>query len=138
MTRLFFYGTLMSDGSRGHALRGLAVPVGPATITGDLYDVGCFPALVPGGGRVVGEVWEVLPGCEVEALDQTDGIEGFDQFAPARSLYIRRPVRARLADGSLTVVEVYEWNRSTRGMIRIADGDWRSYRNRDDLPMEVA
>lgn len=135
--RLFFYGTLMSGGSRGHVLDGLARPVGEATISGDLYDVGFFPALVPGGGRVVGEVWEILPGCRTQALARTDGIEGYREGDPY-SMYLRRPVNARLADGSEVVVETYEWNGSVAGLCRIAGGDWRSYSGDDVLPIGAA
>lgn len=125
--RLFFYGTLMADDVRGHALAGLAEPIAEATISGDLYDVGFFPALVPGVGRVVGEVWEVLPGCEAAALRRTDAIEGYVPEDPARSLYVRRPVNARLADGSEVVAETYEWNGRVDGLARIAGGSWRNH-----------
>lgn len=136
--RLFFYGTLMSGETRSHVLRGLARDPVPATISGDLYDVGHFPALVPGGGRVAGEVFEVLPGREEQAVGITDMIEGYDPARLRSSMYVRRPVTARLADGSEVVVETYEWNYGTDGMNRIAGGSWRSYRDGDRTPIEGA
>lgn len=168
--RLFFYGTLMSDGSRGHVLAGLARRVGEASIPGDLYDVGFFPAYVPHPAprgcrfhpqwdpqtgcrfcrierreqivaerrRVVGEVWEVLPGYEATALARTDAIEGYRPERPSTSLYLRRPVMARLADGEEVLVETYEWNGRVDDLARIAGGSWRSYRSGDVLPIEAA
>lgn len=133
--RLFFYGTLMSDGCRGHALAGLARPVGPGAIRGDLYDVhgGIFPAFVDGTGIVHGEVWEVFPGREVEALRVTDSIESYYEEEPARSMYLRE--RRELLDGSGSVL-VYRWNQGEWGLTgRVADGRWR---NGSDLPIEAA
>lgn len=94
MSRLFFYGTLMSDGHRGHVLKGLARPVGTATVRGDLYNVGSgyFPALVAGDGVVHGEVWEALPGKLDAALRITDQIEGYREDAPTWSMYLRERI----------------------------------------------
>jgi gamma-glutamylcyclotransferase (GGCT)/AIG2-like uncharacterized protein YtfP len=139
MTRLFFYGTLMADDVRGSVLDGLARRVDDATISGDLYDVhGGFPALVPGAGRVVGEVWEILPGYGPSALAITDRIEGYRPANPAHSMYVRRTVNALLPDGSEVLVETYEWNGSTARLRRIDGGSWRSYRNAPLLPIEAA
>jgi len=151
MTRLFFYGTLMASEERGHVLRGLAAPVGPATVSGDLHLVGggYFPALTSTDGdrRVEGEVWEVFPGCEAEALARTDSIESYRPGDPM-SMYFRRPMTARLEDGSEVLVEGYEWNDRMRASLtgRIAGGSWRSYcarraesyRSDAGLPMEAA
>lgn len=140
MTRLFFYGTLMQGDSRGHVLAGLGRWVDEASISGDLYDVGYFPALVPTDSerRVRGEVWEILPGHEARALEVLDGIEGYDADRPATSLYLRRPVNARLASGEEVLVETYEWNRGTDGMPRIVGGSWKDYRSGERLPIGAA
>jgi gamma-glutamylcyclotransferase (GGCT)/AIG2-like uncharacterized protein YtfP len=137
--RLFFYGTLMSDEVRGSVLGGLARRVGDATISGDLYDVGYFPALVPtdSDGRVCGEVWEVLPGYGPSALAITDRIEGYREGDP-RSMYVRERVEALLATGERVEVETYRWNSSTAHMARIEGGSWKSYRRAAILPMGVA
>jgi gamma-glutamylcyclotransferase (GGCT)/AIG2-like uncharacterized protein YtfP len=136
--RLFFYGTLMSGESRSHVLRGLARRPLEASIAGDLYDAGYFPAYVPGPGRVVGEVFEVLPGREKQALAITDSIEGYRPDRPATSMYVREVVRAEVAGVGLVDVETYRWNGSTDGLNRIAGGSWRSYRNGDETPIEGA
>jgi gamma-glutamylcyclotransferase (GGCT)/AIG2-like uncharacterized protein YtfP len=143
MTRLFFYGTLMSSESRGHVLRGLAAPVGPATIPGALYSVGAdyFPAYLPTDdvdSVVVGEVWEVFPGCEANAVATTDMIESYRPGDPL-SMYVREDVEATFPDGSTADVETYRWNSGGRDLSRrIPGGDWRSYRDGDRLPMNAA
>ncbi len=139
MRLVFVYGTLMAGDDRGGVLRDRAVLVGEATISGDLYDVGWFPALVPTTGerRVTGEVWEI-PDWSVEStISLLDRIEGYREGDPF-SMYVRRPVNALLADGREVVAETYEWNGSTADMARIVGGSWRSYRSDADLPMEAA
>ena len=69
---LFVYGTLRSGGGAAGLLRGCRL-VGPGAVAGTLYDLGAYPALVPGGaGRVEGEVWR----CPADALARLDEYEG--------------------------------------------------------------
>jgi gamma-glutamylcyclotransferase (GGCT)/AIG2-like uncharacterized protein YtfP len=135
--RLFFYGTLMSREGRGGFLPADAVrSIRPAAIRGDLYDVGWFPAYLPGDGIVVGEVWEIEPGSEDEVLAITDSIESYRPDAPERSMYVRETVRT--LDGE--EVQAYRWN-GLYGMLRarIWSGDWRNrFSSADETPMEVA
>lgn len=137
MRRVFVYGTLMAADDRGGILRDRAVFVGEASIPGDLYDVGYFPALVPTDSdrRVVGEVWEIPDWSESATIALLDRIEGYREGSP-RSMYVRERVEAILADGERVEVETYRWNGSTAQMARIVGGCWRSYRRR--LPMEAA
>ena len=126
-----------SGHGRGGILSDRAVFVDEATIAGELFDVGYFPALRPGAGRVRGEVWEI-PDSSVDAtIELLDGIESYREGDPF-SMYLRRPATATLASGEETLVETYEWNRSTIGMERIPGGCWKSYRNGGRLPMETA
>jgi gamma-glutamylcyclotransferase (GGCT)/AIG2-like uncharacterized protein YtfP len=69
---LFTYGTLRRDGAGAALLEGCE-PVGPATITGTLYDIdGEYPALVLAGtGRVQGEIWR----CPARVLARLDAYE---------------------------------------------------------------
>lgn len=140
---LFFYGTLMSGGERGHVLRDrpvvwggqpdridLAEPIAAGTIRGDLYNVagGAFPALLRGDGIVHGEVWEARSLAHFKAvLSVTDRIEGFQADKPERSMYLRVPVPLLSADGGDlepgTIVSTYLWNGSVPGD-QIEDGQW--------------
>jgi gamma-glutamylcyclotransferase (GGCT)/AIG2-like uncharacterized protein YtfP len=131
-TRLFFYGTLMSNGSRRHALRDIAEPVGPASVRGDLYEVagGSFPCMLSGPGVVHGEVWQVSPGMLREALRRTDGIEGYREHEPESwSMYIRRAVPLLSAPPTTDadgLVWTYFWNSGLRGLgDALSDGRWR-------------
>jgi gamma-glutamylcyclotransferase (GGCT)/AIG2-like uncharacterized protein YtfP len=69
---LFTYGTLRRGGEGAALLKGCK-PIGPATITGTLYDIdGEFPALVLAGtGRVHGEIWH----CPAPVLARLDAYE---------------------------------------------------------------
>lgn len=74
---LFVYGTLRRG--LGHPmarwLLAHAAYVGPATVTGQLYDLGPYPgAVLARGGRVVGEVYRLRHGSPVlAALDAYEG-----------------------------------------------------------------
>lgn len=82
-TFLFVYGTLR----RGAPMHGLledgARRVAEARVDGRLYDMGAYPAFVPGGwvrgrGTVCGELYEI-PGDPTPVLDALDRYEG-EQF----------------------------------------------------------
>lgn len=136
--RLFFYGTLMSDESRGSILPAyIARPSGgPATIRGDLYVAGggSFPALMPSDdGVVTGEVWQVVGGTRSErtanlirVLRTCDMIEGYDPARVESSMYIREAVD--LLDG-YGRVWTYRWNGANARYLgpRIESGSWREY-----------
>jgi len=73
---LFTYGTLRR-GQEGARLLDGCVRIGPATVTGTLYDIdGEYPALVlAGAGRVEGEIWR----CPPEVLARLDEYEAVGQ-----------------------------------------------------------
>jgi gamma-glutamylcyclotransferase (GGCT)/AIG2-like uncharacterized protein YtfP len=122
--RLLFYGTLMSTGRRGHVLRELAHPVGPAAVRGDLYEVGggVFPAMLHGEDVTHGELWQVRPGCLAAALRITDGIEGYRPGDPW-SMYVREEVPLLGNEGTAWT---YFWNSGPRGLTRrVPDGRWQ-------------
>ncbi|WP_202839548.1 gamma-glutamylcyclotransferase family protein [Luteimonas saliphila] len=88
---LFLYGTLMR-GEHAHARFGLstrAAYVGDACVMGRLHDLGGYPTLVPGEGRVEGEVHRIVdPGL----LAELDLYEACDPANEADSDYVRRVV----------------------------------------------
>jgi gamma-glutamylcyclotransferase (GGCT)/AIG2-like uncharacterized protein YtfP len=87
---VFVYGTLQ----RGHC-RQACWPhpprqVQPATARGRLFDLGAYPALVPGDELVLGELWHFGPEQIDATLDALDRIEGYD--AGPLALYTRQVV----------------------------------------------
>ena len=79
----------------------------------------------------------------MERIDPQGDHEALKKFQPGASVSFRGKTykiqgRTTLASGEETLVETYEWNRSTSGMARIPGGCWKSYRNGDVLPMEAA
>ena len=99
---LFVYGTL-KRGARGrrHPLLRHARLVSPASIAGDLYDLGAYPGVVRGSARrrVLGELYE-LPGDGAQrALRVLDAYEG--------RRFVRQRARVTLRDGTRRVAWAY-------------------------------
>ncbi|HEY1829391.1 MAG TPA: gamma-glutamylcyclotransferase family protein [Acidimicrobiales bacterium] len=121
-TYLAVYGTLRS---------GLALPEqppelaellsdrGPCVLAGVLHDLGAYPGLRTGAGRVAGELYELDDPASV--FDILDVYEGFDSTDPERSLYLRR--RVPLLEPALEAW-VYFYNREPDPMSVISSGDW--------------
>lgn len=71
--RVFVYGTLRGGDVRAHHLDG-AEYLGTHTLEGyQLFDLGPYPAVVPGEGRVVGELYELATETHLAVLDQIEG-----------------------------------------------------------------
>lgn len=72
---LFVYGTLRRGGGKDGLLEGARF-LRPAIVSGSLYDLGHYPALVLDGRAIVhGEVWR----CPTGALAAIDAYEGVDE-----------------------------------------------------------
>jgi gamma-glutamylcyclotransferase (GGCT)/AIG2-like uncharacterized protein YtfP len=87
---VFFYGTLMSGFKRPGRSRIDAhlTAEGRGWIHAALFDLGIYPAAIPGGdGRVWGEVHRMTNADAV--LAELDSIEGFQPSEPDASLYMR-------------------------------------------------
>lgn len=120
-TYLFVYGTLRSK---------VEIPVkteignawellGPSEIKGKLYDMGDYPALVPGEDSTVkGEVYLVHDPAKVFGL--LDGYEG-----PA---YSRKQETVSLPDGTQVQAWVYWYVQSVEGKPLIRNRDYIEYR----------
>jgi gamma-glutamylcyclotransferase (GGCT)/AIG2-like uncharacterized protein YtfP len=106
--------------------------VGACTIQGDLYDLGNYPGLVAGEGRVAGELYKLkfdLPKRDAtEAFRRLDKYERYDAHDVPRSLY-RRCVM-RLAEPDVDAW-VYVYNHPVVDRPLVASGNWRTYRNDD-------
>jgi gamma-glutamylcyclotransferase (GGCT)/AIG2-like uncharacterized protein YtfP len=122
---VFFYGTLMAgfDRRRRAGIDDKLKYIGRGAITGALYDLGLYPALVATSeGRVWGEVYEMSdPPTVLAALDD---IEGYRLDDPDRSLYTRARTAVTLPDGSAAQAWVYFYNAPLGRAPRIPSGDY--------------
>lgn len=102
---------------------------GPCEIPGVLYDLGDYPALVPGDGTVHGQLYRLkdpVPGPRAaEALRLIDAYERYDPHDLDGSLYQRRVMRLKSPDHDAWT---YIYNNDVSGRPRIESGDWRAYR----------
>jgi gamma-glutamylcyclotransferase (GGCT)/AIG2-like uncharacterized protein YtfP len=97
-TRLFAYGTLRPGQSNFGRIAEFVVAHEPATIEGELVDLGAYPALIEGDGIVEGDLLTM----QLKALDITDRIEGY-QPERSGSFYVRRKVTVTLLKARATV-----------------------------------
>jgi gamma-glutamylcyclotransferase (GGCT)/AIG2-like uncharacterized protein YtfP len=135
-THLFVYGTLRDEARLREVLGddGAWSYCGPATVAGDLYDAGEYPALLLRDG---GE--PSVEGRLVELFDSVAAFTALDTYEEVDAgLYTRRRCRPRLMDGSEHVVWVYEYNRSVSGLPRLRDTSGRSasWENRPTRQLE--
>lgn len=126
---LFVYGTLL--GAVGHPMAGLlarhADYVGPARVTGRLYDVGDYPGLVlagagDGAGQVLGELYRLR--TPAATLRQLDTYEGCAPSDPPPCEFVRVVATASAAEGPPVPVWVYVYGRATTALPLIPSGDY--------------
>ncbi len=94
VSQLFVYGTLMPGFANYGRIADHVRSARPGTIRGVLVDLGAFPALIHGEGRVEGVLLEL----DAVALRITDFIEGFHPDE-GRSLYLREMIQVDLDEG---------------------------------------
>ena len=120
---LFVYGTLLPEtGNERAGLLAGAECLGPATIRGQLYNVGEYPAVVPGGeDDVHGQVFRV-PDILLPVLDAVEFCTG---DPPGKDdLFRRMRLPARLEGGGVYECVVYVWRRGLEGLTEIPHGDF--------------
>ena len=114
---LFAYGTLM----RGYALHGVlargATFVDEGSVRGRLLDLGRYPGLVEGPGRVRGEVYRLH---DPELLPVLDREEGYN-FVRCRGV-------VTLAGGRRAHGWLYRYRGPRERALPIPDGDYRRAR----------
>ena len=127
---LFVYGTLIRGEPNFDVLTGgreLECAL-PATMTGRMVDLGCYPAVVrEGRGQVHGEFVRVrdLAGTLCR-LDQLEGFHGYD----ANSLYHRVTVRVDIGGSQSRDAWTYVLADSGGDHPVVASGNWREYQDR--------
>jgi gamma-glutamylcyclotransferase (GGCT)/AIG2-like uncharacterized protein YtfP len=106
---------------RGYPLHGVlargATPVGAGTVAGRLLDLGGYPGLVPGRGRVRGEVYRLDDPQLLPVLDREEGYN-----------FERRRAIVTLAGGRRARAWVYRYRGRRRSATPIPDGDYRGAR----------
>jgi gamma-glutamylcyclotransferase (GGCT)/AIG2-like uncharacterized protein YtfP len=131
-TQVFFYGTLMAgfDRRRRAGIDDRLTYLGRGWVSGQLYDVGLYPAAVPASeGRIWGEVYRTdEPGPVLDALDE---IEGYDPTDADRSLYQRQQVEVTFPDGPVTTTAwIYFYNAPLGQAEFIPSGDYLAHLRR--------
>jgi gamma-glutamylcyclotransferase (GGCT)/AIG2-like uncharacterized protein YtfP len=125
---IFFYGTLMAgfDRRRRAGIDDKLSYAGRAHIRGHLYDLGLYPAAVPGPeGQVWGEVYRTDTPADV--LAALDDIEGYRADDPDKSLYARQRATVILPDGQADEAWVYFYNAPLGRAPRIESGDYLAH-----------
>lgn len=115
--RFAVYGTLRK-GYGNHRLLKNSKYLGTEKTTPnyEMYNVGWFPALVPGNESVVIEVYEVDDPHTMASLDR---LEGANRSNPERGMY-----RAETIETSHGIADIYIWNSSVSGLKKIESGDF--------------
>ena len=97
--------------------------IGRGSIHAALFDLGLYPAAVPAPDSTVwGEVYEILDKAAV--LDALDGIEGYRDDDPDKSLYRREQTEVLLPGGGVATAWVYFYNAPLGRAQAIPSGDY--------------
>jgi gamma-glutamylcyclotransferase (GGCT)/AIG2-like uncharacterized protein YtfP len=114
---LFTYGTLMRGYGLHHVLGRQAQFVGVASARGRLLDLGRYPGVVDGRGRVTGEVYRLRNPQVLPALDRAEGVQ-----------FLRGHTLVTLADGERARAWIYRYRGPRERAVAIPDGDYRRAR----------
>lgn len=113
--KVFVYGTLMRGEVNHYCLQN-STCLGKAEIVGyDMYDVGWYPAIVPGNNQIIGELYKV----PVEDMDVIDMLEGEGK------LYIKKCERVSDSEGNTSFTYVYVYNEDVSNLKKIPS--WKEY-----------
>jgi gamma-glutamylcyclotransferase (GGCT)/AIG2-like uncharacterized protein YtfP len=113
---LFAYGTLMRGFRLHQLLDGRAEYAGAGRVAGQLFDLGAYPAAVPGShGAIAGEIYRVADPALWAMLDSAEGPQ-----------YHREEVAVERSDGDRAVAFIY-WYRGALSGVPIPGGDYRAH-----------
>lgn len=119
---LFVYGTLRagSGHAQQQALAQRAAHIGAAWVAGQLLCLGDYPGLIPGPGRVRGDLYQLPASQDVLlALDAYEEVRG-----EADDLYRRYLTWVEQASGLRVWAWVYWYAQPVKQQPRLASGDW--------------
>jgi gamma-glutamylcyclotransferase (GGCT)/AIG2-like uncharacterized protein YtfP len=114
---LFTYGTLMRGYGLHHVLGRQAELLGMATARGRLLDLGRYPGVVEGRGRVRGEVYRLRDPQVLAAVDRAEGVQ-----------FVRGHTLLTLANGGRARAWMYRYRGPRERAVPIPDGDYRRAR----------
>jgi gamma-glutamylcyclotransferase (GGCT)/AIG2-like uncharacterized protein YtfP len=117
LDHLFAYGTLMRGYSRHRFLAAGATLVGEGTAPGRLLDFRHYPGLIPGRGRVRGQLYRLH---RAELLPVLDREEGYN--------FVRGRTTVTLVGGRRARAWVYRYRGPRERAIPIPHGDYRRIR----------
>lgn len=117
LEHLFAYGTLMRGYVRHRVLAPGATLVGEATAPGRLLDLRHYPGLIPGRGRVRGQLYRLH---RAELLPVLDREEGYN--------FVRGRTTVTLVGGRRARAWVYRYRGPRERAIPIPHGDYRRIR----------
>jgi gamma-glutamylcyclotransferase (GGCT)/AIG2-like uncharacterized protein YtfP len=117
LEHLFAYGTLMRGYGRHRFLVAAATLVGEATAPGRLVDLRHYPGLIPGRGRVRGQLYRLH---RAELLPVLDREEGYN--------FVRGRTTVTLVGGRRARAWVYRYRGPRERAIPIPHGDYRRIR----------
>jgi gamma-glutamylaminecyclotransferase len=120
---IFVYGSLLEGYcNHDHFLAG-SLKVADATTVENgfrMIDLGHYPGVLPGYGRITGEIYDVNP----QTLKRLDRLEGHPNF------YRRTGAEFLTTDGRRIEAELYMLQRPYGAEYpAVESGDWRSYRH---------
>ena len=125
---LFVYGTLLSSipSSMAKFLRRRATLVGPATVSGALYDLGMYPGFqTDGNGEVHGELHELDITKADETMAMLDAYEGVT--GEAEDEYVRTDISCRLENGRVVTAQTYVSRSIPASAKSIVSGDYQQF-----------
>ncbi|MEG0562441.1 MAG: gamma-glutamylcyclotransferase family protein, partial [Cetobacterium sp.] len=131
--KVFVYGSLRSDMFNYNVyLDGKVEENKKASIKGDLFhlDNKEYPAVVPGEGKVVGELMS-FDNFE-STLKDLDDLEAYIEGEEDENEYNRKVVDVILEDGSIEKAYYYEYNpiadyNKDDKLVPVTNGDWKIY-----------
>lgn len=134
-TALFVYGTLQQGEERERFWPRRPLQILPASIIGALYDLGPYPALIPGEEVIGGELWILAPAAIEVTLAALDEVECYGQGGV--DLYVRRVVQCRTEGDETRLAYTYFLADESlaRRHTKVSAGDdgvcrWHRYRPR--------
>lgn len=96
--KVFVYGTLKQGQSNFAIIGNLVISAKQGSISGALYDLGEYPAVIDGTRRIAGEL--LIFADPEKAFSLMDRLENYYGPNDLRNEYERKVVTVRLADGS--------------------------------------
>lgn len=120
---VFVYGTLRRGGSNHFRMSGTDF-VGEGKVSGKMYKITWYPALLCGGETFVkGELYRVSD-ATLQALDSFEGISA-DATEPRE--YHRIKTSVRLSSGKIEDAWVWEWVGNVEKALPLDGEDWLAH-----------